>query len=246
MRRRSPAGNGRRRSRRRGSYSRASGSNGRNVDPSDDRPPAVTRLNPVAPPASPASPASGSMAASMSASSSTCLGGDASSSSTITPQNGRIGRHAPVGSTIAGRPRARGDDHGPRRRHPARRPHARCDAPEELDGRVLALAEVGSSGDGQGREGVRRGRRRNREPDVQPDARRARPRGPARASPGRRHPTNCARKSGFASSIAAACARSAASSRPRVRIPAGSSSRRNARSGASSGAPSTISSTSER
>ena len=87
---------------------------GRNVDPSDDRPSAVTRLKPIAPSSASASPPSGSIAASTPASSRTWVGGASSPSSTITPQYGRIGRQAPDRVDDRGGPRPGRHDHGAR------------------------------------------------------------------------------------------------------------------------------------
>ena len=87
---------------REGTVASTSGSSARNVEPSELVPSAVTRLN--AWPASSSSSVPGSI--DISASSRTCVGGDASDSETTTPQRRTIGRHMPLVSTIAG-------DHGP-------------------------------------------------------------------------------------------------------------------------------------
>ena len=95
--------------------------------------------------------APGAVASSMSASSRTWRGARSpSSSSTITPQNGRIGRQVPLGIDERRRPRARGDDdraRGSRRRRPRRRrsrPGRR-----RADARVHALDDRRATGAGE-------------------------------------------------------------------------------------------------
>ena len=83
------------RSRSRGASAAASGRAGRNVEPSADTAPAVTRLK-----SGGGSPRATS--SSMPASSSACRGGASSRTSATTPQSGAIGRHSPAGSTSAG------------------------------------------------------------------------------------------------------------------------------------------------
>ena len=77
-----------------GATSAGSGCSGRNVEPSAETPPRVTRLN-SGPSVSPV------MRSLIPSSSSEWRGGSLSRSSTLTPHSGATGRQAPVGSTSA-------------------------------------------------------------------------------------------------------------------------------------------------
>ncbi len=198
--------------------------------------------------ASSGAPASGSIAASMSASSSTWRGGDASASSTITPQNGRIGRHVPVGSTSAGRPRAGGDHHRARASitpSAVATPTAR--RPSRATRRGAPPPDVRAARPGERGERVGRGRRRDREPDRPGGRRRGRRPGPARgaaAPPRRRTPAG---SRGWRPPIAAARPRSHAASVPSSEDPGGLGPRGGRRApGAASGSSARTSSASVR
>ena len=171
-------------------------------------------------------------AASVSAASRTCDGGPSSPSSTITPQNGRIGRHVPVGSTTSG-------VHGPAATtHGAGPDHAErgCDADRpaglrDHGRRALRPRIVRAPRPGQRGERAGRGGRGDREPDVEAD--RGEVAGETRLQPpqGRgvdeRRPELRVRHAHRRGAAPAATPRRSPSSR----IPAGSSGRRKARSG---------------
>ena len=133
---------------------------GRNVEPSAETAPAVTRLKigGGSPPRA--------TSCSMPASSSACRGGASSRTSATTPQSGAIGRQAPVGSTSRG-------VHGPAATTTARgRPMGAADRHAAgRERRLGAGGEPRAGGGGACRERERRGGGPDRVAGVQPHAR---------------------------------------------------------------------------